>query len=146
MLFTGALALLSIVTLRQDVAGSADADSLVLAGQSLLAFHDWSFLLGPGVMPAINALFFATILHRTGLVPRWMPTLGLIGAPTLIALSLGVTFGAWEQISGPATLLTLPIAIWELSVGVYLAVKGFRTVPATDVEVPAAAERALVPA
>jgi hypothetical protein len=35
-------------------------------------------------------------------------------------------FGAWEQISGPAMVLVLPVAVWEMSFGVYMAVKGFR--------------------
>jgi hypothetical protein len=127
------------------VAGSADPDSLVLAGQSLVAFHDWSFLLGPGVMPAINALFLGSILYRSGLVPRWMPTLGLIGAPLLLLLSFGVTFGAWDQVSSMSMLLTLPIATWELSLGVYLTVKGFRSgsVVAAEVPAPTAADLAV---
>jgi hypothetical protein len=45
--------LLSVVTLRQDFAGvaGAAAASLVTAGESLVAFHDWTFLLGPGFVP-----------------------------------------------------------------------------------------------
>jgi hypothetical protein len=134
MLFVSALSLLSIVTLREDLAGSADTGSLLTAGQSLVALHDWTFLLGPGVMPAINAFFLGSVLYRSRLVPRWLPTLGLIGAPVLLASALAVTLGAWEQISGTSTLFTLPIGIWELSLGVYLAVKGFKSVPAVDEE------------
>jgi len=36
------------VTLREEVAGAgAEADSLSVAGESLVAIHDWTFLLGP---------------------------------------------------------------------------------------------------
>jgi hypothetical protein len=63
-------------------------------------------------------------------VPRWIPTLGLIGAPLLIASSAGSLFGGWEQVSGVGLSMALPIAVWELSVGVYMIVKGFRTPPA----------------
>jgi hypothetical protein len=147
MLFVGALSLLSIVTLRQDVGGTADPETLVTTGRSLLAFHDWSFLLGPGVMPAVNALFLATVLYRSNLVPRWIPRLGLIGAPSLIVISLGVTFGAWDQVSPVAMLLTLPIAVWEFSLGVYMTVKGFRPSPVLDeVDAEVAPERELVAA
>ncbi len=146
-LFVGALALLSIVTLRDDVAGTADPETLVTTGRSLLALHDWAFVMGPGVMPAINALFLATVLYRSNLVPRWIPRLGLIGAPSLIALSLGVTFGAWEAASAVTVLLTLPIAIWELSLGIYLTVKGFRPSPVLDeVDAEATPDRELLPA
>ncbi|HKN44920.1 MAG TPA: DUF4386 domain-containing protein, partial [Propionibacteriaceae bacterium] len=43
----GILSLMAVVTLRQDV-GAAGGDSLVIAGRSLVAIHDWTFLLGPG--------------------------------------------------------------------------------------------------
>ena len=147
MLFVAALALLSIVTLRDDVAGSADPETLVTTGRSLMALHDWAFVFGPGVMPAINALFLATVLYRSNLVPRWIPRLGLIGAPSLMVISLGVTFGAWDQVSAVTMLLTLPIAVWEFSLGVYLTVKGFRPSPILDeVDAEAVSDRRLVPA
>ena len=99
-----------------------------------MALKDWSFLLGPGVMPAINALCFATILYQSRLVPRIIPTIGMIGAPLLLISSLVTLFGGWEQVSSKAMLFALPIAAWELSVGVYMIVKGFRTVPAPTTE------------
>src|SRR6188472_3089625 len=43
----GILSVLSVVSLRQDAAG-ADPGALVAIGQSLVAIHDWTFLLGPG--------------------------------------------------------------------------------------------------
>jgi hypothetical protein len=71
MIFTGVLAVLAVYTLRQDFAAGADTASLTTTASALVAVKDWTFLLGPGVMPAINALCFATILYRFGLVPRW---------------------------------------------------------------------------
>ena len=132
MICAGVLAVLAVYTLRQDLSGSADTAALTTTASGLVAVKDWSFLLGPGIMPAINALCFATIMYRTGLVPRWIPTLGLIGAPLLLASSTATLFGAWEQVSSASLLMALPIATWEFSVGVYMAVKGFRTPPATD--------------
>lgn len=131
MIFTGVLAVLAVYTLRQH---GGDATTLTTTADGLVAVKDWTFLLGPGVAPAVNALCFATILHRSRLVPRWIPTVGLIGAPLLIASSTATLFGGWEQVSSPALLMALPIATWELSVGVYMTVKGFRTPPATATE------------
>ncbi len=37
-----------------------------------------------------------------------------------------VLFGAYDQVSGPSGILTFPEAVWELSLGIYLIVKGFR--------------------
>jgi hypothetical protein len=134
MLFVGALSLLAVVTLHQDVVGTAAADpgSLLTSGRTLVALHDWTFLLGPGLMPAVNALCFATILYRSRLVPRIIPTIGLIGAPLLAMSFVASLFGAWEQVSSTAMLFALPIAVWELTIGVYMIVKGFRPSPVTE--------------
>jgi hypothetical protein len=48
VIVVGLISLLSVVTLREDFAGAgADAGSLTIAGASLVAVHDWTFLLGP---------------------------------------------------------------------------------------------------
>jgi hypothetical protein len=135
-IFVGVMAVLGVYTLRQDFAGT-DTAGLATTAHALVAVKDWSFLLGPGVMSAVNALCLATVLYRTGLVPRIIPTLGLIGAPVLLVSSTASIFGAWEQVSGPAMLMALPIAAWEFSLGVYMTVKGFRSTEATDVAAPA---------
>jgi hypothetical protein len=145
MIFTGVLAVLAVYTLRQH---GGDPSTLTTTADGLVAFKDWTFLLGPGVAPAINALCFATILYTSRLVPRWIPTLGLIGAPLLIASSAGSLFGGWEQVSGVGLTMAMPIAVWELSVGVFMIVKGFRTPPAATGradETTAAAPPALTP-
>jgi hypothetical protein len=136
MIFAGVVAILAVYTLRQDAAG-ADPDALTTTARGLVAVKDWTFMAGPGIMPAINALFLATVLYKSRLVPRIIPALGIVGAPILLLSATGMLFGAWEQISGPAILLALPIATWEFSLGVYLTVKGFRTppVPATPTPV-----------
>jgi hypothetical protein len=115
-------------TLRQDVTGTAgsDPDALVTTGHALVAIHDWTFLLGPGLMAGLNALLIGSVMYRSRMLPRWIPTLGLIGAPLLLLSDTAVLFGVWGQLSGPAMVLVLPIAIWEFSFGVYMTVKGFR--------------------
>lgn len=128
MIFIGVLAVLAVYTLRQDLAG-ADAAALTTTASALIAVKKWTFLLGPGVMAGINALCFASVLHQFRLVPRWIPTLGLIGAPILLASCTAVLFGAFDQISSTGVLTALPIAVWELSVGVYMITKGLRTPP-----------------
>lgn len=126
MIFTGAIALLAVLTLRRDL-GAGDAAGLSTVAHALVAVKDWTFLLGPGLMPVLNALCLATVLRRTGLVPRIIPTIGLVGAPVLLASSTATLFGAFEQVSAPAMLGALPIALWEFSAGVWLTVKGVRT-------------------
>jgi len=120
----GVVSLLSIVTLRQDLAATAGADaaSLVTTGQSLVATRNWTFLLGPDLMAGINALLLGSLMYRSGLVPRIIPLLGLIGGPLLIAASIAILFGA----SSLVLIVVIPVAVWEFSLGVYLVVKGFR--------------------
>jgi uncharacterized protein DUF4386 len=132
MIFAGVLAVLAVYTLRHDATAATDTAALTTTASSLVAMKNWSFLLGPGIMPAVNAICFATIMYQSRLVPRWIPTLGLIGVPLLAASSIATLFGAWDQVSFISFLMTLPIATWEFSVGVYMTVKGFRNQPATD--------------
>jgi Domain of unknown function (DUF4386) len=136
ILVVGAISLLSVVTLRNDVVGG-DASSLLTTSRSLVALHDWSFLFGPGFMPAVNALFLATVMYRFRLVPRVIPLLGLVGAPLLFASSLATMFGGHGQTSSTAMAFALPIAAWEFSLGVYLTVKGFKA-SAIDTDAPVA--------
>lgn len=93
---------------------------------ALIAVHDWAFLLGPGLIPAVNALCLGSALYASGLVPRFLPLLGLIGAPLLALSATGTIFGLWSQSSPTAAVLALPIAAWELLVGLRLLVNGFR--------------------
>jgi hypothetical protein len=125
ILVVGAISLLSVVTLRNEAIGG-DTSSLLTTSRSLIAMHDWSFLFGPGFMPAFNALFLATVMYRFRLVPRLIPLMGLIGAPLLFASTTATLFGGHAQTSGSAFLLALPIAAWEFSLGVYLTIKGVR--------------------
>ena len=120
----GVVSLLTVVTLRQDLAGTAGADaaSLVTTGQSFVATRDWTFLLGPDLMAGINALLLGTLMYRSRLVPRVIPLMGLIGAPLLIAASIAIFFGA----SSLLLIAAIPVALWEFSLGVYLVVKGFK--------------------
>jgi len=134
MIFVGVLSILSVYTLRQAVAGTpgADTGALVTTGHALVAMHDWTFLFGPGVMPALSALLIGSVMYRSRLLPRWIPTVGLVGAPLLLVSSTATLFGAWDQISGPSAVLTIPIAVWELSFGVYMTFKGFKPGAVSD--------------
>ena len=124
----GVVSLLAIVTLRQNPSG-ADPATLLATGHTLVAVRDWTFLLGPGLMPAFNALLLGTLMYRSRLVPRFIPLMGLIGAPLLLLAVLATLFGHNTQTSTASFFLTLPVAAWELAVGLYLTVKGFRPSP-----------------
>jgi hypothetical protein len=122
----GVVSLLAVLTLRQPGATGEEGTALTVVGQSLVAVRDWTFLIGPGIMPGLNALLLGTLLYRSRLVPRWMPTLGLVGGPLLISGALGRMFGVNEVASLWSAIGTLPIFIWELSIGLWMTFKGFR--------------------
>jgi Domain of unknown function (DUF4386) len=132
MIFAGVVSLLSLVTLRHSPGpAGANAAALVTTGASHVAVYNWTFLLGQSLMPAINALLLGTLLYRSRLVPRFLPVLGLAGAPLLLAADIATLFGGIGQHSSWALLGALPVAAWELSLGVWLVVKGFRPAPIT---------------
>jgi hypothetical protein len=113
------------VTLRQEAAG-ADAGSLVTVGKSLVALHDWTFVLGPGFCAgAGNGLLLGYLMYRSALVPRGMAVLGLVGGPLVIASGVGVLFGVIEAGGVWQGIATIPEFFWELSLGIWLIVKGF---------------------
>lgn len=128
VIFMGILSIMSVYTLRQDVAGTPEAttSALLTTGHALVAIHDWSFLLGPGLMAALNALLIGSIMYRSRLLPRWIPTLGLVGGPLLLVSTTATLFGLWDQVSAPSVLLTLPLAVWEFSFGIYMTFWGFK--------------------
>ena len=124
----GVVSLLAVVTMRQDFTGG-DATSLTVTANALVELRNWTFLFGPGLMPVFNALLLGTLLYRSRLVPRIIPTVGLIGAPLLFAAFIATVFGVIDQVSPVAFLLTVPLAAWELSVGVWMTFKGFTPSP-----------------
>jgi len=125
----GILCLMAIVTLRQDV-GATGVGSLVIAGRSLVAIHDWTFLLGPGWMVGVgNGLLLGYLMYRSELVPRRLAMLGLIGGPLIIASGTAVLFNVIEPGSTAQVIATIPEFFWELLLGIYLVVKGFRPSP-----------------
>jgi hypothetical protein len=122
----GILSLLTVVTLRQEAAAGADAASLVTAGKTLVALHDWTFLLGPGFVVGIgNGLILGYLMYTSRLVPRGMAVLGLIAGPVLLARFVGILFGVFEPISVLGGLMVVPEFLWELALGIWLTVRGF---------------------
>src|ERR671921_540615 len=122
----GLLIVLSMVTLRQEAAAGADANSLLAVGQSLVALQKWTFLLGPGFVVGIgNGLILGYLMYRSGLVPRSMAILGLIAGPVLLARFVGILFGVFEPDSVLGSIMVLPEFVWELALGIWLTVRGF---------------------
>jgi hypothetical protein len=138
VIMVGVLSLLAVVSLRQEGAGTPTGQSLTTTSHALVVIRDYSFQFGPNVSAALNALMIGTILYRSRLVPRIIPTMGLLAAVPLLAASVATILGLTEQ----GSLWFIPggalIFVWELSLGVYLVLRGFRPTP----QLAAAAEPA----
>lgn len=133
-ILVGIMSIMSIVSVGNALAGAtgAEATALAVQGNSLAATYDWTFLFGPGLVVGFgNGLMLGYLMYKSGLVPRRMATLGLVGGPMLILSFVLILFGVYENGSGPAGLLALPEIIWESSLGIYAAWKGFRPSPIT---------------
>jgi uncharacterized protein DUF4386 len=126
-IIAGIVIVMSMVTLRQAGAGP----QALGAGQALAAMHKWTFLTGQGFLPAVGAVLLGSLLYQSRLVPRVLPLLAFIGAPLLTISFVATMFGFWTQVSPMSGLLTIPDAVWEFALGLYLIVKGFKPAPIT---------------
>lgn len=125
IIVVGVLALFTVVSLRQPDATGAEAETLTLIGTALVTLRDWTFVFGPGLMPAFNALLLGYLLYRSRLVPRIIPLVGLIGAPLLASSTVGIMLGINAEGTIWQTVATVPIFLWELSVGLWMLIRGF---------------------
>ncbi|MDQ0822472.1 hypothetical protein QFZ79_000210 [Arthrobacter sp. V4I6] len=127
IIVVGIISLLTVVTLKQDLAGTSDADpaTLVTVGRSLLAIHEWTFLFGPNFALGTATLLLASLMFTSRLVPRAIAVLGLAGGALVSGSAVAVMFGAYEQLSMVGFLVALPVFAWEVSLAVWLILKGF---------------------
>lgn len=124
----GVLSVLTLVTMRQDFSGADGDDAgLPAIGHALVTLQEWTFNLGPGVVVGVgNGLLLGYMMYKTGLVPRGMAMLGLVGGTGIVLSGTAVMFGVIEAGSSVKALASIPEFFWELAFGVYLIVKGFK--------------------
>ena len=116
----GIIFVLGVVGLRHDLPTADDA------AFTLAALKDWTFLFGPNlVVPFGNGLILGYLMYKSGLVPRRMAWLGMIGGPLLLFGNIGVLFDWWDQTSA-VSILAVPEIIWEAFLGIYCAIWSFR--------------------
>lgn len=131
----GILAVLTVVTLRQDyAAGDQSAAGLAVVGDAFLAMQQWTFNLGPAFVVGVgNGCILGWMMFRTGLVPRRLAMFGLVGGPVIIASGSAAVLHLIEPGGPIQNLSAAPEFIWELGLGIYLIAKGFKT-PSADLQ------------
>jgi len=119
VILTGVVVLLPVVAQPAVTAAPALAPDAIL---SLRLIHDWTFLVGPGLIVPFHTVLLAWLLWRNGLVPRFIPILGFVGGPVVGAMNLALMFG----VSRPIAITAVPAFAWEVSLAAYLIIRGIR--------------------
>ena len=120
----GILSVLTFLFMRQQRTGTKDL------GEVLTSVYDRAFLVGPGFFAGLaNGLILGWLMYRSGLVPRGMAIVGLIGGPLIMLSGMAVMLDLIKRGSPIQAISTIPEFFWELSLGIYLVVKGFKPSP-----------------
>ena len=123
-----ALGLLSLLTLSQE---SVKADALAAsafqtAGALLLAVRFWAGLVLAHFGFGLGALMYYYVFYQSKLIPRWLSGWGLIAITLhLVAVFLTMFLQIDPFSTTPILLLSIPIGLQELTLAVWLIVKGF---------------------
>lgn len=127
----GIISLLSVLTLRSSFAGAtgAQADAAVVVARALVAVHDWTFLVGPSLAIGVNTVLLAYLMLRSKLVPRLIPMIGLVGGPLIFASGVAELLGLYQQVSVWGGIAAIPVTAWEMSLAVWLILRGFKPSP-----------------
>jgi hypothetical protein len=127
----GILSVLTIVTMRQEL--PADSAGLATVGHALVTVQEWTFNLGPGLTVGVgNGLLLGYLMYRSGLVPRPLAVLGLVGGAGICLSGVAVLFGLTEAGSPAQLAAAVPEFFWELGLGLYLIVWGFKPSALTE--------------
>jgi Domain of unknown function (DUF4386) len=117
-ILVGIVSMLEVITLRQQVASTAEARSPTRlrqsrTGRSCSARAGWS--------AGGNGLILDYLMYRSGLVPREWCWLGLIGGPLIVITSTAVMVTRNKpshSLHSLQAILTIPEFAWELFLGV----------------------------
>lgn len=125
----GVIPLLSLISLRQHMAGTVDTDTttLMTISSTLVEFYNWAALVGPGLVCGVNTVLMAYLMYRSHLVPRFIPVLGLVGGPLIFAVNTMKMFGILDFLPAWIGIAVIPIFAWEITLAIWLITKGFRS-------------------
>lgn len=116
----GSLGLLWLATTTGPDAPSADGANSIAA--FLLGQH-WYALISASFF-ALGSLFFSWLLLRGRMIPAWMAWLGVIAS---ILLTIGLPLRLGGMLPGTVVqFLWLPMALFEIPLGIWFIVKGVR--------------------
>ena len=126
VILIGTISLLTLLTVSQQAAGSADTTSFQATGDALVAVREWASAdFVAGLAFVVGTFLYNYVMYRSRLVPRWLSGWGLVGAVlTLVAIG----YAGFTQDFGFTTVnsvLMAPIGLQEMVLAVWLIAKGF---------------------
>ncbi|MGE6226546.1 DUF4386 domain-containing protein [Paenibacillus chitinolyticus] len=123
----GLVSILGLVQLSSyyDSANLASKTNFEPIGLLLQAIYHWTAILGPNFMLGINTSLYSYLLYRTGYVPKPLAIFGIITAAMVFIAGLLQMFGIIGPYSAVKGLMALPVGLYEMSLAVWLIVKGF---------------------
>lgn len=124
-ILAGTLPVLALA-MMQDTGAVPDATR-----STLMAVHESAFLVGQGLVIAVNTLVIASILWRSRLVYRGIAVLGIVGGALVLVSDIGQLFGTIAEAGAVAAVLAAPVFAFETWFAWYLIVVGFREKPST---------------
>lgn len=140
----GVISVLSVLSIGQWYAESAGANQehFIAVGIAFKSAHSWAFILGPNFMLGLNTFLCAYLLFRSGIVHPLIAKMGFLGAIVIFLAAMLELFDIIEQVSTWGALLAIPIFAYEMSLAVWLLVKGFDIERyASSIETPGTANR-----
>jgi hypothetical protein len=126
-----ALCLLLLLTLSQEFvkSGALNASNFQALGALLLAVRFWAPLVLAQIGFCVGALMYYYVFYQSKLIPRWLSGWGLIAITLQLVSAFLIMFLRINPFSGsPILLLSIPIFFQELTLAVWLIVKGFNPV------------------
>ncbi|TKC16396.1 DUF4386 domain-containing protein [Robertmurraya kyonggiensis] len=123
----GLVSILGLVHLsaEYDAGRLASEEHLLSIGVLLQAFHRWTAMLGPNLMLGLNTCLYSYLLFKTRLVPKPLALFGMVTAVFVFIAGLLEMFGIVEPFSAVKGLIALPVGVFEMSLAIWLIVKGF---------------------
>ena len=122
----GLLSILTVLSISESyvdgaITDKANAQNL---GLSFISLHKWTFMLGPNFMLSINTFIYSFVFYKTKIIPSSLARLGLLASFLIMTAAILELFGVIQQISTWGILLALPIALYEMTLAIYLITKG----------------------
>jgi hypothetical protein len=123
----GAVLILLLATLSREFikAGPAALAQFQSLGALLAEGRIWVRDVAGLLAWCIGAYLYYSLFFQTRLVPRWLSVWGLAGITLVVAASTLVLFRQIAPMATAQMLMSFPIFLQELVLGVWLIVKGF---------------------